>query len=294
MPPAKLQTAQWHDYHQIYHERQRHTVVGHLKIAQNIESPQLQNGRDIIVYLPPSYEVSQKRYPVLYMHDGYNLFDEATSYIGEWQVDETMEQLSADEGLEAIVVGIPNMGKQRINEYSPFVDKQYGGGRGDDYLAFIVETLKPLIDTSFRTMPNKQNTGIMGSSMGGLISLYAFFQYPAIFGFAGVMSPSLWFAHNALIKYVSGAAYQQGHIYLDAGTREMGGHWPDQMLLRAKSRRYYGQVRHMKRLLVKKGYRPTRNLLHVEDKDASHNEAAWAYRLPQAIRFFLDSAIKPE
>ncbi|MCP4361533.1 MAG: alpha/beta hydrolase [Chloroflexi bacterium] len=279
--------AQWQDYYDVYYEKQRHTAVGNIKICKDLESIQLQNRRDILVYLPPSYDTSQKRYPVLYMHDGYNLFDEATSYVGEWQVDETMERLSAQKQLEAIVVGIPSMGMQRIDEYSPFKDEQYGGGRGDDYLAFIVYTLKPLIDAGFRTLPDKQNTGILGSSMGGLISLYAFFAFPATFGFTGVMSPSLWFAESAIFNYVEEAPFQQGKIYLDAGTREMGGVWPDQMMLRARSRRYYGRVRHMKRILVKKGYRPTRNLLHIEGKEAGHDEAAWADRLPQAIRFFL-------
>lgn len=292
MPTAQLQTIHWQDYYDVYYERHRHTVVGNLKIARDILSPQLNNRRDILVYLPPSYETETRRYPVLYMHDGYNLFDEATSYVGEWQVDETMEQLSRDEGLEAIVVGIPNMGPQRINEYSPFADKQYGGGQGHKYLSFIVHTLKPLLDRHFRTLPDKRHTGMLGSSMGGLISLFGFFAHPTVFGFAGVMSPSLWVAHGAIFRFVEEAPFQQGKIYLDAGTREMGGIWPDQHVLISRSRQYYGRVRHMKRLLVKKGYRPTRNLLHLEDKGAGHDEAAWAYRLPNAVRFFLGAPVK--
>ena len=130
------------------------------------------------------------------MHDGQNLFDEATSYNGEWQVDETMEALS-QAGYPAIVVGIPNLGARRIEEYNPFPDPQHGG-QGQAYVAFIVETLKPLIDQQFRTLPDRLHTGIMGSSMGGLISLYAFFQHREVFGFAGVMSPSLWFAGRAI------------------------------------------------------------------------------------------------
>ena len=108
------------------------------------------------------------------------------------------------------------------------------------------------------------------------------------------MSPSLWFANRAIYGYIKSAPYQQGRLYLDAGTREMGGAWPDQTLLVARSRRYYASVRAMKRLLVKKGYRPTRNLLHIEDTGANHNEAAWAYRLPNVIRFFLGAQIKRE
>ena len=149
-----------------------------------------------------------------------------------------------------------------------------------------------MVDNAFRTLPNKRNTGIFGSSMGGLISLYGFFRFSAVFGFAGVMSPSLWFANRAIFNYVEEAPFQQGKIYLDAGTREMGGHWPDQTILRSRSRRYYGRVRRMKRILANKGYRPTRNLLHVEDVGGGHNEEAWAFRLPNAIRFFLGAPLK--
>jgi predicted alpha/beta superfamily hydrolase len=284
---TQLQKVDWRPYHDVFYERQRHSISGNIKIAQKVYSPQLKNQRDILVYLPPSYGHSQQRYPVLYMHDGYNLFDEATSYTGEWHVDETMEKLAQEEKLEAIVVGVPNMGHERLAEYSPFVDQSYGGGKGEAYLNFMVHTLKPLIDQSFRTLPDKPNTGILGSSMGGLISLYAFFRHPSVYGFAGVMSPSVWFANRAIFGFLEEAPYQEGKIYLDAGTREMGGHWPDQTILRSRSRRYYGRVRRIKRILVKKGYRPTRNLLHVEDNGGGHNESAWAFRLPNAIRFFL-------
>lgn len=292
MHTATLQTTNWLPYYDIFTERHRHSVVGNIQLARDIYSPQLHNHRDLLVYLPPSYAHSDKHYAVLYMHDGYNLFDEATSFSHDWQVDETMEQLAEEEGLEAIVVGIPNMGHQRMAEYSPFTDAEYGGGRGDLYMRFIVHTIKPLIDRDFRTLPDKRHTGILGSSMGGLISLYGFFAFPSVFGFTGVMSPSLWFANYAIFPYVEEQPFQHGRIYLDAGTREMGGGWPDQTLLRSRSRRYYGRVRNMKRLLAKKGYRPTRTLLHIEGQGDGHNEIAWADRLPNAIRFFLGAPIQ--
>jgi predicted alpha/beta superfamily hydrolase len=282
----------WRDYYDVFYQRERHSISGNIKIAQHVYSPELDNYRDILVYLPPTYDSSQKRYPVLYMHDGYNLFDEATSYTGEWYVDETMEILAAEEGLEAIIVAIPSMGHARIDEYSPFHDPKFGGGRGNAYVGFIAHTLKPIIDRDFRTKPHKRATGIMGSSMGGLISLYAFFHLPSVFGFAGVMSPSLWFGNSAIFSYVTHANFQQGKIYLDAGTREMGGAFPDQALLLSRSRRYYGRVRRMKRFLVRKGYRPTKDLVHIEDAGAGHNEAAWAYRLPNAVRFFLSAPLQ--
>jgi predicted alpha/beta superfamily hydrolase len=263
-----------------------HSVAGNLRVAEGIYSPQLNNKRDILVYLPPSYLSGGDRYPVLYMHDGQNLFDEQTSFAGAWQVGETMQQLSG-EGLEAIVVGIPNMGEDRLAEYSPFRDRQQRGGRGDQYLAFVVETVKPLIERDFRTLPGRMNTGMVGSSMGGLISLYAFFRWPEVFGLVGVMSPSLWFAREAIMSYVAHAPYWPGRIYLDAGTRELTGSWSDYPHWRARSRRYYGSVRHLKRILVRKGYRLFDELLHVEEKWAHHRESAWARRLPQALRFLL-------
>lgn len=281
-----MQYIEWHHYQDIYKGNHHHTV-GAIKVGRRVDSPQLNNKRDILVYLPPSYEQQTQRYPVLYMHDGQNLFDNATSFAGEWGVDETMESFSQKLGLEAIVVGIPNMGAQRLAEYSPFVDGHLGGGNGLAYVTFIADTLKPLIDASFRTLPDKLHTGIMGSSMGGLISLYAFFQRPQIFGFAGVMSPSLWFAQPSIYNFVEKADFNQGRIYLDAGTREMGGS-PRTQQQRARSRRYYASVRRMKRILIRKGYRPIHDLLHIEEKWASHSETAWARRLPQAIRFFLE------
>jgi predicted alpha/beta superfamily hydrolase len=263
-----------------------HTVVGMLKVLEGVESPQLGNQRDLLVYLPPSYAGGNKRYPVIYMQDGQNLFDEATSFAGEWQVDETLEALSR-EGLEAIVVGIPNMGDRRIDEYSPFRDRRNGGGQGEQYLAFIVETVKPLIDRDFRTLEGRETTGIMGSSMGGLISLYAFFRYPEIFGFTGVMSPALWFANRAIFPHVEKAPFVPGKIYLDAGTHEFSDSLADRLLLRVRSRLYAANVRQMRDLLAHKGYHPGQDLLYVEEKGAIHHESAWARRLPTALRFLL-------
>lgn len=279
---------EWRDYRQERGVGVHHTVVGNLKVLRQLWSPQLRNRRDILVYLPPSYEVSDRRYPVLYMHDGQNLFDAATSYVGEWEVDETMEGLAYTEGLEAIVVGIPNMGQERLAEYGPFYDAHHRnrGGRGERYVNFLAETVKPLIDGDFRTRPERVYTGVLGSSMGGLISLYAFFRCPEVFGFAGVMSPSFWFAQNAIFDYVAQMEYTPGKIYLDAGTRELSGPSGDHVQ-RARSRRYYASIRRMYRLLAKKGYRPHRDLLYVEEKWANHSESAWARRLPVAIRFFL-------
>lgn len=278
------QMASWQPYHK-WKRGSAHTTVGHLQVREKVWSTHLKNSRTLVVYLPPSYEADEERgYPVLYMHDGQNLFDQSTSFSEEWHVDETMEGLSR-EGIEAIVVGIANTG-QRLAEYSPFADYHHGAGRGDQYLAFLADTVKPLIDRDFRTLPGREHTGIMGSSMGGLISLYAFFRCPHLFSFAGVMSPSLWYADSAIFPFIRRAPYVPGKIYLDVGTRELGGS-PEKREARRRSRRYYASVRRLKRLLVKKGYRPRHTLLMVEEQWAGHHEPAWARRLPDALRFLL-------
>jgi predicted alpha/beta superfamily hydrolase len=291
--PKNLVNFDWQDYRTYHSHSPGHHVSGIIRIAPDVYSSQLGNSRDILVYLPPSYHRSDKHYPVIYMQDGQNLFDNATSYAGEWGVDETMEELGHQEGIEAIIVGIPNSGLHRIDEYSPFHDRRLGGGRGDDYLRFIMNTLKPQIDHEFRTLTDRRFTGIMGSSMGGLISLYAFFEFPAIFGYAGVMSPSLWFAGEAIFDYVDSAIYHPGKIYLDAGTREYGENYNNGRLHRAAaSRRYYGSVRRLKGALVRKGYRPMRDMMHVEEKWAGHSESSWARRLAPAMRFLLTEALR--
>lgn len=283
----------WQDYRAYYSHSYGHHISGAIRIAPEVYSTQLGNSRDVLVYLPPSYGRNERRYPVIYMQDGQNLFDSDTSYAGEWGVDETMELLGHQEELEAIIVGIPNTGIHRIDEYSPFRDRRLGGGRGNDYVRFIAESLKPEIDREFRTLPARRYTGIMGSSMGGLISLYAYFEFPSIFGFAGVMSPSLWFAGGAIFDYVESAVYHPGKIYLDAGTREYGESSNNGRLHRAAaSRRYYGSVRRMKGILVKKGFRPFRDVMHVEEKWAGHSESSWGRRLAPALRFLLTEALR--
>ena len=190
-------------------------------------------------------------------------------------MDETLQALSRQE-IEAIVVGIPNAGKQRMHEYTPFEHPRMGGGSGDEYLAFVVETLKPLVDSDFRTLPGRRYTGMIGSSLGGLITLYAFFRYPEIFGLAAAMSPSLWFQTERVFAYVRQAPRVPGRLYLDVGIREGAG-------------RFSADVRKLYRLLLQKGYRRGEELLFVEDPDGIHHESAWGRRLPRALRFLLGS-----
>jgi predicted alpha/beta superfamily hydrolase len=239
---------------------------------ERIRSPQRKNRRDIDVYLPPWYRRGRGRYPVIYMQDGQNLSDPATAFAGTWELPATLAAL-AERGVEAIVVGVPNVGKDRFLEYGPFVDRRHGGGEADAYLDFLVSTVKPIVDRRFRTRPNRASTGLLGSSMGGLVSLYGFFRRSDVFGFAGAMSPSLWFGGRAIFPFVEQASAHPGRIYLDAGTEEGGGTLRD--------------AREMAALLRRKGYRTRRSLRYVEAKGGRHSEAHWRDRLEPALAFLL-------
>ena len=157
-----------------------------------IKAPQLNTIKRIWVYLPLDYNQSEKKYPVLYMHDAQNLFDEKTAFSGEWKIDETLDSLQA----KIIVIGIEHGNEKRIDELTPYTNEKYGGGNANNYLDFIVSTLKPHIDSVYRTKTNSRNTGIMGSSLGGLVSFYASLKYPDVFGKVGVFSPSFWFTND--------------------------------------------------------------------------------------------------
>ena len=255
------------------------------RTLKNVWSPQRRNRRDVDVYLPASYP-SGVAYPVVYVNDGQNLSDPATAFAGTWDLDATIDRL-AWRGIEAIYVGVHHAGRDRLAEYSPFPDPRHGGGAADDYLAFLVQTLKPRIDRMFNTRQDREATAILGSSMGGLVSLYAFFRHPSVFGRAGVMSPSIWFGHGAILDFIHEARAARGRIYLDVGTGEGAGTVRD--------------VRRLGRLLVRKGFRrqrarggeerraPTSSALrYVEDAGARHTEAAWAARLEGALAFLLE------
>lgn len=155
--------------------------------------PHLPRTRRIWIYLPRSYSTNLNRsYPVVYAHDGQNLFDSATSFSGEWGIDESLDNLSK----EIIFVGIDNGGAQRLNELTPFANANYGGGQADYYLDFIVDKLRPYINENFRTKTDRLNTAILGSSLGGLCSFYAALRHENIFGQIGVFSPSFWFTDD--------------------------------------------------------------------------------------------------
>jgi predicted alpha/beta superfamily hydrolase len=233
--------------------------------------------RRLLALLPRSYEASSRSYPVLYMHDGDNLFDEPASFAGEWRVDETMDLL-ADEGIEAIIVGIPNAGRLRMREYVPWTGPDLEG-KGEDYLRFVIDVVKPRIDASFRTERGPRHTGLMGSSLGGLISLFGVCRHPDVFGFAGVMSPALSWPDGEVFPFLETAPCADARIYMDVGTKEIPGD-PDQ------SAAYVAAYDRAVAILQARG--ATKETFRtVIANGASHDERAWARRLPGALRFLL-------
>ena len=180
-----------------------------------IEAPELQTQKKIWLYLPEEYQNSEKKYPVVYMHDAQNLFDKKTSFAGEWEVDETLDSLKA----QVIVVGIEHGNDKRLDELTPFSNEKYGGGKGDAYLEFIVKTLKTHIDKTYRTKTKAKNTAIFGSSLGGLISFYAVLKYPKVFGKAGVFSPAFWFS-DEIYTYMEQSDKVKAKIYFLCGDKE--------------------------------------------------------------------------
>jgi len=228
--------------------------------------------RDLFVYLPPSYSTDDRRYPVLYMQDGQNLFDPALSYAGSWCVDRAMDR-AAGRGVEGIVVGVPNAGDQRIAEYNPFAGPRNRGGQGERYLDYLVGSVKPLVDERFRTLAGRDSAGIVGSSMGALISLFAFFQHSEVFGIVGALSPSLWIADRRIFKVAERVSFDRGRIYLDVGLLEGADALAD--------------VRRLRDVLQAKGFRSGRELRYVEDRSGTHHESAWGRRLRRALPFLL-------
>lgn len=219
--------------------------------------------RDVLVALPPGYAEGTRRYPVVYLQDGQNCFDPATSFAGHWQLLETLASQGARR--PAILVAIPNLGLERLQEYSPFDDIIRGPGEGAAYLSYLAQTVKPLVDGAFRTRPDRASTAIAGSSMGGLIALYGVVAGAATFGAAWVLSPALWYADDAIFDWLAEQPAPVGRIWLDAGALEGVDELAD--------------VSRMRDLLVQRGWRLDDTLCYLEDPDGDHDEAAWGRRV---------------
>ena len=225
---VEVAVAGWKDLFASSNQPKKSTANKNVRIIDTaFFIPQLNRTRRVWVYLPPSYIGSTKKYPVLYMHDGQNVFDDTTSFSGEWGVDEAIDTLGLTTK-ECIVVGIDNGGNRRLNEYCPydFALKGIGAnnntnvGEGGKYVDFLVKTLKPFIDKRYRTLKDSKNTFTAGSSMGGLISMYALIKYPKVFGGAGVFSPAFWVAPKIFDDIKAKGKKVNAKIYFYAGDEE--------------------------------------------------------------------------
>lgn len=245
-------------------------------LDESFYMPQLDRSRRIWIYLPPDYDTTSKHYPVIYMHDGQNLFDADFSFAGEWKIDETLNQLFDEGDYGAVVVGIDNGGTHRFNEYSYWYNSNYGGGDGELYVDFLVNTLKPHIDSSYRTLPQREYTAIAGSSMGGLISLSAALDHQDVFSKAGIFSPALWFSDSVFVQ-VREEGIQKGlRFYFVAGDNESSTMVPLMFAMRDS--------------LINAGM-PADDIIVIHHADGQHSEWYWAREFGDAYKWLFGQLV---
>ena len=240
-------------------------IIGNIQFHRENYSHNLDNKRDFFVWLPPSYDSNpSQRFPVLYMHDGQNLIDPKTSYTGkDWQIDETVTRLIKEYKIkEIIIVGIYNA-EDRLDEYS---DTE----KGEKYRKFIIEELKPFVDSKYRTLSDNKNTAVMGSSMGGLASFIIAWKHTEVFSMAGCMSSSFYYNDEKVFKMIDeyDGPKKQIKFYIDHG---------EDGLIR-------GQKMFCK--LTQLGYVVGTDLDYFYASGAEHNESEWAKRLERPLIFF--------
>lgn len=245
--------------------------------------------REVAIYLPPNYDLEpERRFPVVYMFDGQNLFDPATAFNMEWQVDETCDRLIAQGALQPlIVVGIYNGGEHRLSEQSPWRDMRLNAtGEGHAFMRWIATSLKSYIDTEYRTLTGPEHTGIGGSSLGGLTALFAAYRYPLVFGRVAALSPAFWFARSQIFRYVAGQPRPaDARIYLDCGEKETARVHP--------KRDFYKVAASMVELLKQQGFTEGQDLLWVSDPRGTHSEFHWARRIGPALEFLFPGDRRP-
>lgn len=254
-----------------------------LRLHRQFASIYLPDRRDVIVYTPPGYEEQpDSAYPVLYLHDGQNLFDARTSFAGQtWQVREHADAaIEAGEIEPLIIVGIYNTGERRLSEYTHDESQKMGGGEADCYGLMMTRELKPWIASQYRVRQDRNSTGIGGSSLGGLVSLFLGIHCAHHFGRLAVMSPSVWWNHKSIVSYVNEHAPQlwdRPRIWLDVGDQEG-----------AKTVR---DVEFLARRLKANGWRPNETLHFEKIAGGRHDEASWAARVRPMLRFLFPAQL---
>ncbi len=240
-------------------------IIGEYNHIHDFYSIYTKSERDVIIWLPPSYNESIKSYPVLYIHDGQNVFNPNTAFTGyDWKVDETASYLIRHNYIhEMIVVGVYNT-KDRLDEYNLF------SAKGKDYANFLIKELKPYVDETYRSLPGKEFTTTIGSSMGGLCSFQLAMMYPKIFGNACCMSGSFWVEDHAIFEFMQTQDFSiESKIYLDCGLNE---------------KQLINDSLKMCEVLKEIGYNSDNFYCHI-DKNGSHNEKDWAQRLYIPLTF---------
>lgn len=249
----------------------RYTASPQVKIMDTAFSiTQLNRKRRVWIYLPKSYASTSKTYPVFYMNDGQNLFNEQTAAFGEWGIDECLDSLQSQIGKEVIVIGIDNGGDKRMTEYNPYNHLQYGKGEGKVYVDFLANTLKPYIDSKYRTKRSVEFTMVGGSSMGGDISLYAALAYPNVFGAALLFSPAFWVTPELYEAAEKFTTVNTPKFYFYAGGKE--------------SATMVSDMNKMVEILEKK---PRIQIRKVVNPLGQHNEASWRAEFPDAFRWLM-------
>jgi len=248
--------------------------TGTIRKHEGFHSRYLDHDRTVVVYRPPGYDAAgDVRYPVLYLHDGQNLFDPATAFADEWRADETAQALITAGAVQPIViVGVYNT-ERRVDEYTPTGSAEHGGGGlADAYGRMLVEELKPFIDATYRTRPDAANTGMGGSSLGGLLTMHVGLRHSAVFGKLAVLSPSVWWDDGVIVREVEALPKKQPQrIWLDAGTRE--------------GESVLADVRRLRDALVAKGWSVGDDLQYAEIEGGEHNERSWAARVGPVLTF---------
>ena len=249
-----------------------------LRLHKAFKSNHLPDDRDVIVYVPPGYEDEPERtYPVLYLHDGQNLFDGRTSFVKDrtWQVREHADAaIEAGEAEPLVVVGIYNTGERRLAEYTHEYNWQMGGGQADAYGKLVTRELMPWIASQYRVRQDRENTGLGGSSLGGLVSLYLGLRYPTVFGKLAVMSPSVWWNHKSILGYLNEHApqmWERPKMWLDVGDRE--------------GQKAVRDAEHLARRLKANGWKPGESLHFEKVEGGTHDEASWAGRVKAMLKF---------
>jgi predicted alpha/beta superfamily hydrolase len=266
----------------------KHTLTGDVRFIRNFRSEALGNSRTVAVYLPPGYETSNERYPVLYAHDGQNLFDAATAYGGnEWGLDETAEKLIRSGELPPFIIVAPyNAGDERLDEMTWIPDPEDGGGKkGELYADFLIKELKPYIDSNLRTLP--EDSRLLGSSLGGLISLHIARTRPGIFSAVGAMSASIFWADREITKRYAWSPLPnpRPRIWLDMGTRE--GQRPERWPVRVEEAVELGSV------LRARGWREGDDLAVRVIDGARHDEISWGERVGDVLKFLFPIKRRP-